>query len=138
MNAQYSVVVFGEIFGAGVQDMQYGQSGLGYRVFDIAVDGQYINANEMLKILRDYHDQGILSVPYLHVGPFSMAKMEELVSGPTTMATAEQIKEPFKGREGIVIRPVKERLTDMGHRAILKYVSVDYHERRNKDKSEDH
>ena len=65
--------------------------------------------------------------------------MDELVDGPTTICKAEDIKEVFKGREGIVIKPVKERYDPIvGSRTILKYVSADYHDRRNKNTTEDH
>lgn len=138
-NAQTSVIVFGEIFGSSIQDMTYGQHTLAYRVFDIAIDGNYLDSDEQLRILREFHPLGILAVPHLYVGPFSMVKANELVDGPTTIAKAEEIKEPFKGREGIVIKPFKERFDPLlGGRVILKYISADYHERRNKDKTEDH
>ena len=42
-DAQSSVIVFGEIFGPGIQDMHYGQKGLAYRIFDISVDGKYLD-----------------------------------------------------------------------------------------------
>lgn len=138
-NAQFSVIVFGEIFGSGVQDMTYGQKGKSFRIFDIAVDGNYLDNDKMLPRVREFHDKGIRMVPYLYIGLYSLAKMDELVDGPTTICEATEIKEPFKGREGIVIRPIKERFDPiLGGRAILKYVSADYHDRRNKNCTEDH
>jgi RNA ligase (TIGR02306 family) len=137
--AKHSVIVFGEIFGAGVQDMQYGQKGKSFRVFDICVDGIYLDAERMLSYVRDFNENGLQTVPCLYIGPFSMEKMNELVDGPTTICSVSDIKEPFKGREGVVIKPVKESFDDtLGGRKILKYISVDYHDRRNKDKTEDH
>jgi RNA ligase (TIGR02306 family) len=135
--AKSAIICFGEIFGAGVQDMQYGQKGKSFRIFDISVDGNYLD----WKKLKGYveADSALQLVPILYQGPFSMNKMNELVDGPTTVCKAEDIKEPFKGREGIVIKPVKERFDPiLGGRTILKYVSVDYHERKNKNKTEDH
>ena len=137
-NASTSVICFGEIFGPGIQDMHYGQPGLAYRVFDIAVDGRYLDWDKTANYVKHFEPH-IQVVPILYRGPFSLAKMQELVDGPTTMAKAEDIKQPFKGREGIVIKPVKERFdATLGGRAILKFVSVDYHERKNADKTEDH
>lgn len=135
-----AVVVFGEIFGAGVQDMQYGQKGLSFRVFDISVDGKYLDYDKMIAYCMGDEDD-VAVVPELYRGPFSMTKMNELVDGPTTICSADDIKEPFKGREGIVIRPVKERFDPElkgDGRVVLKYISVDYHERRNKNCTEDH
>lgn len=136
--AESAVVVFGEIFGAGVQDMQYGQPGLSFRIFDISVDGKYLCHDDMLKYCNKFE---IKTVPILYRGSFSLEKMNELVDGPTTVCKVNDIREPFKGREGIVIRPNKERYNhDLGGsgRVILKYISVDYHERRNKNCTEDH
>ena len=131
----YNVVLFGEIFGRKIQDMQYGQSGLAFRAFDIAVDGQYLDNSERLELLSQYH---VESCPELYWGPFSIQKMNELVDGPTLVCDVAQIKEPFKGREGIVIRPIQERYDVALGRVILKYVSVDYHDRKNKSRTEDH
>lgn len=133
-----AIIVFGEIFGEGVQDMHYGQDGISFRVFDISVDGKYLDHNKMIEYLEKYD---IPSVPFLYQGPFSMEKMEELVDGDTTVCDPSDIKEPFKGREGIVIRPIAERFNfDLGGsgRVILKYVSADYHGRRNKNQTENH
>lgn len=134
--AQGGVVVYGEIFGAGVQDMGYGQQGKSFRIFDIAVDGRYLDW-EKVKLYVEA-DSALQLVPILYQGPYSLGKMDELVDGPTTICKAEDIKEPFKGREGVVIKPVRERVTETFSRAILKYVSVDYHNRKNKNQTEGH
>ena len=131
------VIVYCEIFGRGVQDMQYGQTSLSYRVFDVLVDGRYLDAHEKMELFSQY---SIPAVPILYRGSFSMEKMNELVDGPTTVCDASDIK-GFQGREGIVITPVVERFNmDLGGsgRVILKYVSVDYHERRNQNPTENH
>jgi RNA ligase (TIGR02306 family) len=137
-NAERAIIIFGEIFGEGVQDMHYGQDGIAFRAFDVSVDGKYLDYDSMVKYLEKYD---IPTVPLLYRGPFSMEKMEELVDGPTTVCDQKSIKEPFKGREGVVVRPLRERYDfDLGGsgRVVLKYVSVDYHERRNKDCTENH
>ncbi len=135
-----SIIVFGEIFGPGVQDMHYGQDSISFRVFDISVDGKYLDYDKMMEYLEP-HKVSVPSVPLLYRGPFSMEKMEEFVDGETKVCDQKSIKENFKGREGIVIRPLRERYNfDIGGdgRVVLKYVSVDYHERRNKDCTENH
>jgi RNA ligase (TIGR02306 family) len=120
-----NVIVFGEIFGAGVQDMQYGQPGRNYRSFDIAVDGKYLDDDVKKAVLSEF---GIEMVPHLYRGPFSMEKVKELTDGPTTVCDPTMAGK-FPGREGIVIRPVKERysakLPNFG-RVILKSISADY------------
>lgn len=141
--ADRSVIVFGEIFGPGIQDMHYGQAGLSYRIFDIAVDGKYLDWDRMVGYTKEFQPDGITHVPVLYRGPFSMKVMNQLVDGPTTVVEKiDQIKEDFKGREGIVIKPVVERFDQQlgcgSGRVVLKYISVDYHDRKNKDRTEDH
>lgn len=129
------VILFGEIYGAGVQDMQYGQGGKHFRAFDISCNGAYMDCEEKLAILKKH---GVEAVPHIYHGPFSMEKVRELVDGPTLVCKSDEIKEAFKGREGIVIRPAKERENPSIGRVILKYISVDYHERKNAGRTEDH
>ena len=135
LNGRQPVIVFGEIFGAGVQDMHYGQKGKSFRAFDISIGGKYMDYDDKIAILEKY---GIETVPFLYRGAFSMEMMSMIVDGPTKVCDASDIKEVFKGREGIVIRPVKERFDPEVGRVILKYISVDYHGRKNSDKTEGH
>ena len=124
-----NAVLYGEIYGAGIQDMRYGMEYPTWRAFDIAVDGQWLsvqNKNE----LWDYYN--IPSVPVLYAGLWDHELIMGLVDGPTTLCPTEAIREPFKGREGIVI-------TAYGTiRKIARAVSADYHARANKDQTEEH
>jgi RNA ligase (TIGR02306 family) len=126
---RYNVIVFGEMIGQGVQDMTYGTK-FGFRAFDMMLDGEYLDHDEKQAVFDKF---GVDKVPILYRGPFSKAKMEEFVDGPTTMCPPDQAG-AFKGREGIVITPVKERTDfDLGGsgRVILKAVSFGYLERKN-------
>lgn len=128
----FSVVVFGEIFGAGVQDMNYGLIGKSdFRVFDIAINGDYMDWSQA-RACCDLFE--VKYVPELYEGEFSQEVVEQFTDGPTTLSKPDQITCKFKGREGIVIKPVKERtepeLTKGNGRLILKSVSVDYLERK--------
>lgn len=127
-----NVIVFGEIFGNRVQFMDYGVEGNnGYRVFDISVNGTYLNWGNVESVCKQF---GILTVPLLYSGPFYPKLIDELVDGPTTVCEAEKIKCSFKGREGVVITPLYETYSDiMGGRLILKAVSCDYLEKRKTD-----
>jgi RNA ligase (TIGR02306 family) len=118
------VVVYGELFGPGVQDLDYGvPSGqLGYRVFDIMFNGQYVNWDELEGWCKAYD---VELVPVLYIGPFSMEKLRELTYGPTTFNPACR----FKGREGCVVTPLVEQIGHIG-RVILKSVSADYLDRK--------
>jgi len=117
------VIIFGEIFGQGVQDLTYGQTGKSFRAFDISVNGTYLNHSEMESLCLEY---GIPMVPVLHRGSFNHAVIEKHTHGDTTFVTSDK----FTGREGIVIRPQTETIDHMGRRVILKSISADYLDRR--------
>ncbi|MFC8917259.1 RNA ligase (ATP) [Streptomyces sp. NPDC057116] len=117
------VGVFGEVYGAGVQDLAYGANGrseeLGYAVFDVSaeIDGQvrWLDAAELVA--------GELPLaPRLYAGPYEIAKVLELATGRETVSGRE-----LHLREGVVIRSATERYSPVvGGRAIAKAVSPAY------------
>ena len=122
-----SVVLFGELFGSGVQDMSYGlrDGAKGFRAFDVAVDGRYLDRDETAGLLDRF---GIEGVPVLYRGPFSWKALEAQTYGPTTLCPTSEAG-AFKGREGCVVTPVVERYDASlggGGRVILKSISADY------------
>lgn len=128
-----NVIVYGEIFGSGVQDLDYGVEGdLGYRVFDIKMNTVFLDWPD---VQSHCFKHGVATVPVLFRGPWSCASgvIDEMASGGTLIG--EPVRK-FKGREGIVIKPVEERFTNLiggrfnAQRAILKYVSADYLDRK--------
>jgi RNA ligase (TIGR02306 family) len=122
------VIVFGEIYGAGVQPMDYGTGlGRGYRVFDISVNGEYLDWADVLDYCKLFE---IETVPVLYMGAFLPDLIGQFIDGPTIMADADDIRCKFKGREGIVITPLIEQPVGgkCGTRLILKAVSADYYE----------
>ncbi|MGW6569758.1 RNA ligase (ATP) [Streptomyces sp. NPDC054975] len=118
------VGVFGEVYGAGVQDLGYGANArgedLGYAVFDVSaeIDGQvrWLDPAEVL-------EAGELPlVPRLYTGPYDLDTVLTLASGRETVSGRE-----LHLREGVVIRPVTERYSPVvGGRAIAKAVSPAY------------
>lgn len=132
---QKSVVIFGELFGRGVQDMDYGVSGpTGFRLFDIAVNGTYLDW-EYVTGLCDVFD--VPTVPVLYTGPFTPDLIDKYTDRPTTIVDPGCVKASFKGREGIVITPLVEQHSDiLGGRMILKSVSIDYIERKGSQDNE--
>lgn len=122
-----SVVLFGELYGSGVQDMAYGlgNGAKGFRVFDVAVDGKYLDHDEKKSVLSQFV---VEMVPILYRGPFSWEVVEEHTYGPTTMCPPEAAGR-FGGREGCVVTPVRERYEPSlggSGRVILKSISADY------------
>jgi len=119
-----SLIVFGEIYGAGVQDLHYGaMKEKGYRVFDIAVDGRYIEWSLLEHICAG---AGLPIVPVIARGQFTFEQLCGLAVGNTTMGDAHI-------REGVVVRPENNELfwgkgTMDPHpkRMIFKLISGDY------------
>jgi RNA ligase (TIGR02306 family) len=117
------VGIFGEVYGAGVQDLTYGADGrretLGYAVFDVSaeIDGavRWLDAAELL-------DGELPLVPRLHEGPYDIERVLEVASGRETVSGRG-----LHLREGVVIRPATERYSAVtGGRAIAKAVSPAY------------
>jgi len=97
-----SVIFFGEIFGAGVQDLHYGaKTEKGYRLFDIAVNGEYINWMSLEHLTGMF---GIPLVPVITRGVFDFEQLLEEAEGDTRLDDSHI-------REGIVIRPMVQELT---------------------------
>ncbi len=118
---KHNVILFGEIFGKGIQDLDYGVD-LGFRVFDISVDGQYLDYNELM-LATLLHK--VMTVPVLYTGEFNHKLIDQFTCGPTTVGKPKG----FKGREGCVVTPTIEEWNPIG-RVIFKSVSADYLDRR--------
>jgi len=129
-NEQHGIIVFGELYGRGIQDLDYGVRGdqIGFRVFDISLDGTYLDWDQL-------HDMCALhsvpTVPLLYKGPFHQQLVDPLTNGDTMLASPGDITSKFKGREGIVITPLKEEWSEeLCGRLILKSKSADFYARR--------
>lgn len=122
------VVVYGEMFGKGVQDLDYGCEEPELRVFDIMVDGRYLDWI-LVEDFCKYH--GVKTVPLIYKGPFSWSSVRNFTDGLSMVKHRSKFKSAFKGREGIVITPLEECYSDvLKGRLIAKSVSVDYESRR--------
>ncbi len=106
--------VLGEIYGAGIQDLKYGLNTQEFRVFDIAIEGEY-QTYEYIRSL------GWSLVPALYEGPYSRETVLALTEGQTTLPGADHL------REGVVIRAVPEAISSLtGTRKIAKSISEGY------------
>jgi RNA ligase (TIGR02306 family) len=123
-----SVVVYGEIFGSGVQDLTYGlkNSEKGFRVFDISINNQYLDAPDLAKWCITFD---VPMVNVLYHGPFRWDLMEQMAEGNTTMEGSTNV------REGIVIRPEMDCVDAYG-RKVRKMIGFGYLNR--KGGSENH
>jgi RNA ligase (TIGR02306 family) len=118
------VGVFGEVYGAGVQDLSYGANaragdGPGYAVFDVSAefDGQVRRLDAAALVGGE-----LPLVPVLFEGPYDVGTVLELATGRETVSGRR-----LHLREGVVVRPAVERHSPvLGGRAIAKVVSPAY------------
>ena len=84
--------------------------------FDLMRDGRYVDVDEFFKFCDD---NNLPHVPELYRGPYDPDVLRGLTFGPSVIAPSQEV------REGIVIKPLKERAGYAG-RSVLKFVSDDY------------
>ena len=110
--------ILGEIHGRGIQDLTYDSPEHRFRVFDIFVGepgvGRFLDYDEMLAMAAPHFDV----TPLAYRGNYSRAKIDELTNGESLVAKHL--------REGVVIKPIEERIDPELGRVILKSVSNDY------------
>lgn len=111
------VVICGEAYGR-TQKMKYGIPGkVGFRVFDIILNGRYLDWDETEALLTKFN---VECAPILFRGKYSLEKIKELSKGRSLVPGADHI------REGVVVHPVKERRNEKVGRVIFKYVSDEF------------
>ena len=119
----HQVILFGEVYGQGVQKLDYGQRGLAYAAFDLVLDGRFVDAPTFGSLV-DYY--GVPRVPVADtwawgVGLFPESDLKHVAGLASGKAhTGEHI------REGVVLRPLVERTNPKVGRLILKYASDAY------------
>ncbi|MCU0490717.1 MAG: RNA ligase (ATP) [Chloroflexaceae bacterium] len=114
------VMLFGEVFGGSVQSLGYGvaRGQMQFRAFDLLLDGRYADWPDFTAWCANY---GVAVVPELSSMPFSLEAVKRLSGGTTTL-----MGENAHIREGVVVRPLRERTDPRVGRVILKYVSDAY------------
>jgi len=114
------VVLWGEVFGF-VQELHYGmcQGEVDFIAFDMLQDGKWLDTHDFLNkcIINN-----VPVAPSFGFTSYNFDKLVALADGPSTYNGA------LHYREGIVIRPVKERWAHSCGRVHLKIVSPSYYE----------
>ena len=114
------VVVYGEVYGPKIQSFHYGikQNQLDYRVFDILIDGQFLDYYDMVNLC---HSFTVPVVPVIAIIPFHLNDVKYYSEGKTQLME----NDPHI-REGVVVKPLHERNNPAIGRVLLKYVSDSY------------
>lgn len=113
-------VLYGEVFG-NVQTLRYGAVNGEYKfvAFDLMIGQQWTDFDEMRRMFEPY---GLLP-PIVFEGAFDYDLLISLADGNTLVGGANPINQI---REGIVVKPVRERYVPRLGRVHLKIVSNDY------------
>ncbi len=112
--------LIGELFGPGVQDLHYSfkQDFVAHDIYrGQPGKGWFLNEDDFAYHVERAH---IDRAPVLYRGPFSKVVMLEHTSGASVLGNSKHI------REGLVVKPVRNRRDDRIGRVILKSVSNDY------------
>ncbi len=128
-NNDPEIAIYGELIGPGVQTgYNYGlaEGTNDIKIFDIMVDGKYVDFDVMRRICAD-HSLPIVECVYRGPWNLDITKLAEAV---------DEYNGHKHVREGIVIRPVLERRDTRSGRVILKYISETF--RLDKTNSEYH
>ena len=125
INKNETFYVLGEIYGRGIQDLQYNTMNPEFRVFDIYMSkpgqGRYLELSEVFYMLRLTYSQEEteqMHVPVLYHGPYNKEILLEYTNGQSTLGG--------NIREGVVVKTSPERLDSKNNRAIYKSISEDY------------
>lgn len=96
-----SITFVGEIFGKGVQDMTYGLEDTEFRVFDVAINGRYVDHwNSVQAISSSF---GLITVPVIYCGGFAGFSKHLTVYGIEEMCEKSEFF-PESIMEGFVVR----------------------------------
>jgi RNA ligase (TIGR02306 family) len=115
-NGHKQAILYGEVYGQGIQAYTYGTKKIGFRAFDLTIDGKYVNY-DLFKSLCDRHQ--IEQVPLVYAGNFSLDIIKGFSDGDSLIGGTH-------GREGVVVKPIVERNHPKSGRVILKYIGDRY------------
>jgi RNA ligase (TIGR02306 family) len=112
-------ILYGEVFG-NVQSLKYGAkpNDVFFRAFDVLHNGEWREYDDWTAHLSEEK-----RVPVVFGGPFDFNMLVKLSDGPSLIPGANHI------REGIVVRPLPERIHEHLGRVHLKLVGNSYMEK---------
>ena len=109
-------ILYGEVYGQGIQAYTYGEKRMNFRAFDLMLDGKYVDY-PIFQALCDRHQ--VEQVPLVYDGAFSLDIIKGFSDGDSLIGGNH-------GREGVVVKPRIERDNPKFGRVILKYIGDRY------------
>lgn len=114
-------IIYGEIYGKGIQDLTYGLNDIDLVVFDVKYKNQYMDW-DFAKLFCE--ERGLKTVPELYRGQYSSDVLDRCTKGNSLLC-------PTQIREGCVIKPLAECNHPKIGRKILKSINPEYLLRKN-------
>ncbi len=114
------VILFGEIYGNVQKKYNYDvKSGIGFRAFDLLVDGTYLDEPEFKDLCLKHGVKTVPTFNYMAYNYKNVTDCVETISGHSQL----NFDHPM---EGVVIKPIKERHNFRVGRLVLKYCADIY------------
>ncbi len=121
-------IVYGEIYGKGIQELEYNMKDIDFAVFDIKYKDKYLNWNEVVEFCL-YNNLPI--VPVLHIGKYSQEFLDKYTTGSSKLAF-QLVGDNDHIIEGCVIKPLTEENNHRIGRKILKSINPEYLVKKNR------
>ena len=109
-------VIYGEIYGVGIQELEYGMKDIDIRFFDIKYQGKYINFHDFTEFCLN---KILPVVPVLAIEEYDPEKLKSYTEGKSVIA-------PNQIREGCVVTSLEEENNHRVGRKILKSINPEY------------
>lgn len=120
------VILYGEVYGrvrGGHKSLHYGKpNNLNFAAFDLKVDGKFVDY-EVFKNICSMYD--VPMVPHIITCSFDFDTLKGFSTGESILAKDNGMEEPHM-REGVVVKPIREREDPKCGRVILKMINDDY------------
>lgn len=113
-------ILYGEVYGKNIQDLNYGSKEVDLVIFDLKINDVYVSYYELVTFCEKHK---LKMVPTVYVGKYSEAVLKEHTKGDSILAQENGVKQI---REGVVIKPLYETVHPKIGRKILKSISEDY------------
>ena len=117
------MILYGEIYGPGIQDLDYGlkEGEIDLVVFDVKYKGKYVDYYILFELCSKLD---LPMAPELYYGKFTQEELEKQTDEMSRL-------DPNQIREGCVVKPITETNHPRVGRKILKSVSATYLMRKN-------
>jgi RNA ligase (TIGR02306 family) len=117
-------IVYGEIYGQGIQDLTYGIDGLDFVIFDVmdSPTQKYMDFAWARQFVYDWFGDDVWA-PVEYIGPLTPEAIGYATSGYSTLAMNHGVTQM---REGCVIKPIMEMTDPVLGRVVFKSINPEY------------